>query len=180
LKKFKKIDILINIAGSPDDYTAAAEMGDDVWDRTIKLLLYAPFYASKDVMIHMLKAKKGNIINISSLAGVTAGRARVAYICAKHAVIGLTKNTAFMYANEGIRCSTICPGAVNTPLVRGVSDGTIPANKTALEKCTSGAVNMPRVGEPEEIASIAVFLASNDSSLINGSVIAADSGWSAY
>ncbi len=180
IKKFNKIDILVNNAGSPDDYTAVAEMSDQMWDRTLKLLLYAPFYASKEAMRYMLKAKKGNIINISSLAGVTSGRAGVAYTCAKHGLVGLTKNTAFMYADDGIRCNAICPGAVNTPLVENVYNGTTPVSKIAFEKCISGASNMPRVGEPEEISSIAVFLASSDSSFINGSTIVADAGWSSY
>jgi NAD(P)-dependent dehydrogenase (short-subunit alcohol dehydrogenase family) len=91
-------------------------------------------------------------------------------------VVGLTKNVGFQYAKLGIRCNAIAPGAVNTNIGTTIYD----PSKFGMERAMAGINLNPRVGEPEEIAKIALFLACDDSSFINGAIITADSGWTAY
>src|SRR5699024_9772960 len=101
-------------------------------------------------------------------------RAGVAYTAAKHAVVGLTKNVGFQYATKGIRCNAIAPGSVNTEIAGGES------NECGMDRAMSGATNNPRGDGPIEVAKVALFLASDDSSFVNGEVIKADAGWMAY
>jgi NAD(P)-dependent dehydrogenase (short-subunit alcohol dehydrogenase family) len=91
-------------------------------------------------------------------------------------VIGLTKNVGFQYAKLGIRCNAIAPGAVNTNIGTTITN----PDKFGMERAMAGISLNPRVGEPVEIARIALFLANDDSSFINGTVITADAGWTAY
>jgi NAD(P)-dependent dehydrogenase (short-subunit alcohol dehydrogenase family) len=123
----------------------------------------------------MEKQGGGVIINIASIGGLMGSRAGAAYTTSKHALIGLTKNIGFMYANKGIRCNAIAPGGVNTNIGKNMNP-----NAFGYERCISGAANMPRMGESEEIAKAALFLACSDSSLVNATVITADSGWTSY
>lgn len=101
-----------------------------------------------------------------------------AYTASKHAVVGLTKNVGFQYADAGIRCNAIAPGGVETNIMADAGD--MNPESRGLRKAMSGAGFNPRNGKPEEIAKIALFLASDDSSFINGTVITADAGWTAY
>ncbi len=103
-------------------------------------------------------------------------RPGVSYTASKHAIVGLTKNVGFQYAKLGIRCNAIAPGAVNTNIGKTIFD----PSKFGMERALAGMNLNPRVGEPEEIARIALFLASDDSSFVNGTVITADAGWTAY
>lgn len=112
------------------------------------------------------------IINISSIGGLVGGRAGAAYTASKHGLIGLTKNIAATYGADGIRCVAIAPGGVNT----GIPLGAEPSDRgyATLGKTLQ---SNPRMGEPEEIANLAAFLASDEASFINGSIIVADGGW---
>ncbi len=130
---------------------------------------------SRAALPRMLRAGRGVIINIASVGGLVGARAGAAYTASKHGLIGLTKNMAAVYAAAGIRCVAIAPGAVNTgislggePSARGLAalNRTLPAN--------------PRVGEPVEIANLAVYLSSDEASFVNGAVIVADGGWIAH
>lgn len=90
--------------------------------------------------------------------------------------IGITKNVAFYYAKDGIRCNAIAPGPIRTEIRASMNN----ISKKGMEICKSGMNLIPRLGEPEEIAKVALFLASEDSSFVNGAVIVADGGWTAY
>jgi NAD(P)-dependent dehydrogenase (short-subunit alcohol dehydrogenase family) len=103
-------------------------------------------------------------------------RAGAAYTASKHAVVGLTKNTAFMYAQQGIRCNAIAPGGVETNIMSSMSN----INEFGISRQQLSMAINPRTGKPEEIAKVALFLGSDDSSFVNGTVISADAGWSAY
>jgi NAD(P)-dependent dehydrogenase (short-subunit alcohol dehydrogenase family) len=120
----------------------------------------------------------GVIINISSIAGLYGGAAGATYTASKHAVVGLTKNTAFMYALKNIRCNAICPGAVATEI--GNSEFMKNINMEGVQRTGIGMPLNPRTGEASEIAKVAVFLASDDASFVNGQCIAVDGGWRAY
>ena len=175
LKEFKKIDVLVNNAGIMDDFLPVDKLKNEVWKRVMSVNLEGPFFLSRLVIPHYLEKRSGNILNISSVGGSNGARAGAAYTSSKHALIGLTKNIAFMYANDGIRCNAIAPGGVKTNI--GVN---MKPDEFGYSRCTSGGGNMPRMGEPDEIAGTALFLVSDDSSFVNGAVLTADGGWTAY
>jgi NAD(P)-dependent dehydrogenase (short-subunit alcohol dehydrogenase family) len=172
---FGTIDILVNNAGIMDDFYPVDLVTNDLWHKVMGINLDGPFFACRLVVPIMLKQGSGVIINISSVGGLNGSRAGAPYTASKHALIGLTKNIGFMYAKSGIRCNAIAPGGVNTNIGKSMKP-----NAFGYERCTSGGVNMPRMGDALEIANTALFLASNDSSFINGSVLVADGGWTAY
>jgi NAD(P)-dependent dehydrogenase (short-subunit alcohol dehydrogenase family) len=175
MERFESIDILVNNAGILDDFMPIDRIQNKHWERILGVNLNGPFYTMRAAMPVMLKQGHGIILNIASVGGLYGARAGAAYTASKHALIGLTKNTAYMYALKGIRCNAIAPGGVNTH----ISDNLIP-DALGYERCISGASLMPRMGEPEEIAKLALFLCSDDSSFVNGEVVVADAGWTAY
>lgn len=172
---YGSVDILVNNAGILDDFLPVERATNDVWNRVMGVNVNGPFFACREAVPHMLKKGKGVIINIASIGGLYGSRAGVAYTTSKHAVIGLTKNIGFMYANKGIRCNAIAPGAVTTH----IGDNMKP-DPLGYEKLSLGLNTNPRVGEADEIAQLALFLASDKASFINGTVITADGGWTAY
>jgi NAD(P)-dependent dehydrogenase (short-subunit alcohol dehydrogenase family) len=174
--RFGSIDILINNAGIMDNMEPVADVTNDIWNKLFSVNVNGPFFAMRLVIPLMLKQGEGVIINNASLGGLYGGRAGASYTATKHALIGLTKSTAFMYATSGIRCNAIAPGGVKTNIVSSMTN----VNKFGMEKQSAGFGLMPRVGEPEEIATVALFLASTESAFINGQVITADGGWSSY
>jgi len=175
VKTYGTPDVLINNAGILDDFMPAAEVSSDLWHRVMRVNVDGPFYAIKHVLPLMLEKGKGNIINVSSIGGFCGSRAGVAYTTSKHAVIGMSRNVGFQYATKGIRCNVIAPGGVNTKITEGVQP-----SQFGYEKLMSGIGSNIRSAEPMEIAEVALFLASDKSSFINGAVVTADGGWTAY
>ena len=175
VSKYNTLDILVNNAGIMDDFFPVSETSNELWNKVIGVNVNGPFFACRLAIPYMLKQGQGSIINISSVGGLYGSRAGAAYTTSKHALIGLTKNIGFMYAQKGVRCNAIAPGGVNTNIGLGMKP-----NKFGYERCTSGAASMPRMGEAQEIANTALFLAGDDSSFINGTVLTADGGWTAY
>ncbi len=175
ISNFKKIDVLVNNAGNLDNFTPLGDLDDNLWDTILDINLTSPMRLSRIVLPFMLKAGVGNIINISSIGGLNGGRGGAAYTASKFGLVGLTKNIGFMYAEQGIRCNVICPGGVDTE----ISSNQTP-NPFGVVKAFSGIRNNPKTGTSKEIANIALFLASDASSLINATTIVADSGWTAY
>lgn len=173
--QYQKIDILVNNAGVMDDFMPVDQLTNETWNRVMNVNINGPFYTCRLVVPLMLKQGSGSIINISSIGGLHGARAGAAYTASKHALIGLTKNIGFMYAQKGIRCNAIAPGGVNTNIGKNMKP-----DPFGYERCVSGGANMARMGNPEEIANVALFLASDDSSLVNATVITADAGWTAY
>lgn len=178
LKRFGKLDVLINNAGLMDDYSPVGEFADEVFDKVLKLNLEAPAYAMRRAVKEFEKTGVGVIINIASVGGLFGGRAGAAYTASKHWLIGLTKNTAFMYADKNIRCNAICPGSIRREM--GSYDFMEELNETGLAMAQRGMGLVDRPGEAEEIAEVAVFLASDSASYINGQAIVVDGGWTSY
>jgi len=170
------LDVLVNNAGIMDNMVPAADLTDELWDKVLAVNTTGPMRAIRKALPIFLEKGKGTIVNIASVAGLNGSRAGAAYTASKHAVIGLTKNVAFQYAPQGIRCNAIAPGGVNTNI------GTTMAspNPFGLERASAGSSFNPRSAEPEEIATVALFLATEDSSFVNGAVIVADAGWTTY
>ena len=175
---FGKIDILVNNAGTFDSVKPVGEADDGTWEKVMGTNINGPFYTMRKAVSYMLKQKDGNLINIASVAGLHGCRGGAAYTASKFALVGLTKNTAFMYANQNIRCNVICPGAVRTEIVtKGV--GYEDASQLGQTRLQLSSASCPGCAEPEDIASVALFLASDDSKFLNGTSITADAGWTA-
>lgn len=173
-----KLDILVNNAGIMDDFSPVGDVTDEMLQKVFDLNVFSPFYSMRKAVEVFLKEGSGNIINIASLGGLYGARAGAVYTSSKHALVGLTKNTGFMYAKKNIRCNAICPGGVETEI--GASEFMKDVNQEGIGIIMPNTVGNPRNGSPMEIATIALFLASEDSSFVNGQCITADSGWSAY
>lgn len=176
VETYGTIDILVNNAGIMDNFEPAGEVEDDNWERIFAVNSTSVMRATREVLPIFLEKEQGNIINIASAGGVQGARAGAAYTASKHAVAGFTKNTGFMYAKHGIRCNAIAPGAVET----NISSSMTSISEFGMGKIQPGLELNPRIGKAEEIASLALFLASSDASFVNGTVIAADGGWIAY
>lgn len=178
IKVFGTLDILVNNAGIMDDFSPVGNVSEDMWDKVINVNLNGPFYAIRKAVNHFEKIGKGVIINVASIGGLCGGRAGAAYTASKHGLIGLTKNTAFMYSRKNIRCNAICPGGIETEIASG--DYMKNINPAGMEVVATGMGANPRMGKSSEISPMAVFLASDDSSYINGQCIAIDGGFTAY
>jgi NAD(P)-dependent dehydrogenase (short-subunit alcohol dehydrogenase family) len=173
--EFGGVQVMVNNAGIMDDFIPADHLSNELWERVLKVNLYGPFYFCREVLPIMIKKGKGVIINVASVGGIQGCRAGAAYTSSKFGLVGLSKNMAFMYAKKGIRCNVIAPGGVETSIGKDMKP-----DEFGGERAMSGSSNMLRMGKPEEIASIAVFLASDESALMNGDVLVADGGWTAY
>jgi NAD(P)-dependent dehydrogenase (short-subunit alcohol dehydrogenase family) len=170
-----RIDVLVNNAGIMDDFTPVAQVTDDLWRRVLGVNLDGPFYLCRAVLPLMLRHGSGSIVNIASIGGLQGGRAGAAYTASKHGLVGLTRNLAYMYAKTGVRCNAIAPGGVQTT----IGDKMHP-DPFGYQRMAAGLGNAVRVGQPEEIADVALFLATPASSYVNGAVVTADAGWTAY
>ena len=173
---FGHLDILVNNAGIMDGFEAVGDIKNARWEHVFAVNVNGPMYASRKAINIFLEQGFGNIINIASIGGMNGGRAGVAYTASKHAVIGLTKNTAFMYAKKGIRCNAIAPGAIATNIGQSMTD----LNKFGQETTGVGMPLIPSYGSSKQIAGAALFLASDDASYVNGAILAVDGGWTSY
>lgn len=176
VQTFGTLDILVNNAGIMDNFVPAGALTDELWERVFAVNSTGPMRGIRKALPIFVEKKAGVIVNIASAGGLLGSRAGAAYTASKHAVVGLTKNVGFQYAKLGVRCNAIAPGAVNT----GIGKTIYNPDQFGMERAMAGISLNPKVGEPEDIARIALFLASEDSSFINGTVITADAGWTAY
>lgn len=178
VQQYGTLDILVNNAGIMDNFQPVGEVDNAMMERVMKVNFEGPFKAMRSAVNIFLPAGKGNIINICSIGGVKGGVAGAAYTSSKHALIGLTKSTGYLYSKSGIRCNAIAPGAVNTSIAETIDMTKI--TPLVNDRIMTGIALNPRTGEPDEIAQAALFLASDDSSFVNGHVMIVDGGWSAY
>ena len=168
MKKFGKIDVLVNNAGIVIDKEFEDRTVED-WKNTLDVNLIAPFLLTKIVGKEMMKQKKGSIINISSTNGInTYYPSSVDYDASKSGLISLTYDSAVQYSPY-VRVNCIAPGWVNTEMNKELEEDFV---KSKTEK-----ILVKRFGEPEEIANVVVFLASDEASFINSAVIKVDGGW---
>jgi NAD(P)-dependent dehydrogenase (short-subunit alcohol dehydrogenase family) len=174
---YGRLDVLCNNAGVMDYMQGVGELSDDIWRRVLSINLDGPMFTSRRAIQQMLAQGSGSIINIASIGGFEGGAAGVAYTVSKHALIGMTRNTAWIYAQRGIRCNAICPGATATNIQE-----TMPAERldpAGSARAGAYAALIPATLQPADIAALALFLASDESRQINGAIIAADAGWTA-
>lgn len=166
-EKFGKIDILINNAGVTRD-NLLLRMDEEQWDTVIQTNLNSVFYATKAVIRQMLKQKYGRIINISSVVGVMGNAGQSNYAAAKAGIIGFTKSIAKEYGAKGITCNAVAPGFIR-------SDMTASLPKEYLDNIIA-MLPQKRLGKPEDVASVVLFLASDGADYITGQVINVDGG----
>ncbi len=176
VETYGTLDILVNNAGIMDNFEPAGDVKDDNWERIFAVNTTSVMRATRKALPIFLKKQQGIIVNIASVGGLFGARAGAAYTASKHAVIGFTKNTGFMYAQKGIRCNAIAPGGVETNIGSTMTN----INEFGMGCTAPGMAVNPRMGKSEEIAKLALFLASDESSFVNGTVVTADAGWTAY
>ncbi len=170
--EFGRIDVLVNNAGIMDRFLPVTEVDDAMWNRVLGVNLNGTMYTMRRAIPLMIEQGQGVIINVTSAAGLGGGFAGAAYTTSKHAVIGLTKNTAVMFAKQGIRCVAVCPGAVSSGMPLGGSP-----SQHGYAQLGPNLATIPRTGKPEEIASVILLLATNEADFVNGAVIPVDGSW---
>jgi NAD(P)-dependent dehydrogenase (short-subunit alcohol dehydrogenase family) len=172
-----RIDVLVNNAGTMDHFQGVGELSDEMWRRVFAINVDGPMFTSRRAVPHMVKQGGGSIVNMGSMSGYSGASAGVAYTASKHAVLGLTRATAWRYAKEGIRCNAICPGAVRTNI-----EETMPRDQidpAGFERSAAFFMLTAAILEPTDIAALALYLASDEARFVNGAAIGADSGMSA-
>lgn len=169
-----RIDVLVNNAGIMDAFLPAAEVDDATWERVMNVNVTAIMRLTRAVLPKMIEAGAGSIVNVTSEAGLRGSAAGVAYTTSKHAVIGYTKNTAFMYAPKGIRVNAVAPGATATNIEAPWKSEWAQGRLGPLMQ-----VVIPGVATPEQLAAAITWLASDDSANVTGVVLPSDGGWSA-
>jgi NAD(P)-dependent dehydrogenase (short-subunit alcohol dehydrogenase family) len=167
-----RIDGLANIAGIMDDMSPMHEVSDAIWDRVFSVNVDGMFRLTRAVLPAMLAAHSGSIVNIASEAALRGSAAGLAYTASKHAVVGITKSTAFMYAAQGIRVNAVAPGPVATNI------GGNFASELGSERVGMMMSTLPPIAEPAQLAASITFLLSDDGTNLTGVIMPSDGGWS--
>ncbi|MDR2254483.1 MAG: SDR family NAD(P)-dependent oxidoreductase [Arthrobacter sp.] len=167
------IDGLANVAGIMDGFLPVGELDDATWDRVLRVNVTGPMKLSRAVVPLMVGAGAGAIVNVASEAGLRGSAAGTAYTTSKHAVIGLTKSTAVLYGPSGIRTNAVAPGGVNTG-IEAPMKSEFAAQRLGPLFAAAGAP-----AEATQLAAAITWLLSEDSSNVNGAILASDGGWSA-
>jgi 3-hydroxybutyrate dehydrogenase len=181
-REFGAVDILVNNAGI-QHVAPVDEFPAEKWDAIIAINLTSAFHATKHVLKGMKARQWGRVINIASAHGLVASPNKSAYVAAKHGIVGLTKAVALEVAETGVRCNAICPGFVLTPLVEKQIEDQARLHGVTREKAIRDIILAPQPTKQfvkiEEIAAMALYLASEAAAQINGSSISIDGGWTA-
>lgn len=171
--EFGPVNVLVNNAGVSGSATSTTDITDEEWHRTIDIDLNGTFHGIRSVLPHMLAHGGGSIVNISSAAGMAAAPGvNIAYVAAKFAVRGMSKQVAIEYAQKGIRVNSVHPGAVRTPLTQALVDQLGPEFMESFY----ASVPMHRIAEMKEVSDAVIFLASDESSFITGTELVVDGG----
>ena len=171
LKKYGKLDVAFNNAGIGGEANLVADMSIEGWNKIIAVNLSSVFYCMKYEIAAILKNGKGAIVNMSSILGSVGFANSAGYVAAKHGVIGVTQNAAVEYSAKGIRVNAVGPGFINTPLLTnaGIDDN--------MKKGLAAMHPIGRLGEPNEVAELMVWLSSDKASFVTGSYYPVDGGY---
>lgn len=172
-REFGRIDVLVTAAGVGDGGPVGM-VEEDAWDRVIDINLKGTYLSIKSVLDTMVAQRSGSIITVASVEGLNGTEGGSSYNASKGGVVLLTKNVAIDYGRVGIRCNTICPGFIDTPLLQALMDPMPDVKADVIRECKMG-----RLGRPEEIAGAALFLAGEDSSFVTGHTLVVDGGYTA-
>lgn len=165
VNEYGTLDILYNGAGIHDSYQTALDIEEEDYDKLMAVNVKGPYLAAKAALPIFLEKGKGTIVNVGSQATHVAGPGGSAYVTSKHALEGFTKQLAYDFGSKGVKANLIAPGFVRTPMTEGIEEDRLK--------------NIPaqRAGKPEEVASLAVFLASSESDYMHGESVTMDGGW---
>jgi len=175
VKEFGRLDVLVNNAGVMDDMSPIGDFTNEKLEQVFSVNVYGPIYSMrKAVQVFLEQGDGGNIINVASLGAMRTAAGAI-YCASKAAVVSMTKNTAFMYIPNGIRCNAIAPGGIATEIASSMG---MP-NMNGYGRVQKVLATSPEPGTAENIAAAALFLACDDSSYVNGDVLLVDGGWAA-
>jgi NAD(P)-dependent dehydrogenase (short-subunit alcohol dehydrogenase family) len=175
VKHFGQLDCAVNVAGIAGSKSLPVhEYPEDEWINQININLIGTYYCVKDEITQMLKNGGGNIVNVSSAAGLIAQPQNSPYAASKFGVVGLTRTAAKEYATQNIRINAICPTAIETPMIME-GRRKLAHNPEALEAAKNFQA-MKRMGQPEEVANVILWLCSDESSFITGHAMPVDGG----
>lgn len=167
-----QVDALANVAGIMDDMTPVHEVSDAVWNRVFAINVDGTMKLMRAVVPGMLERQSGSIVNVASEAALRGSAAGVAYTASKHAVVGLTKSSAYMYGPSGIRVNAVAPGPTITNIEANF------ASELGAQRVRAGMALLPDAVEADALAASITFLLSDDGVNVNGQVLASDGGWS--
>jgi NAD(P)-dependent dehydrogenase (short-subunit alcohol dehydrogenase family) len=175
-ERFDVPSLLVNNAGVNANFDAT-EMTEEQWDRFFGVDLKAAWLAAKHVLPHMKRAESGSIVNVSSLHGFVTLEGFFPYAAAKSGLLGLTRSLALDYGPYGIRVNCVAPGFIRTRLVQDSIDRN--EDREAAERAMTAGVALGRIGDPDEVAQVVRFLASQESSYVTGASLLVDGGLTA-
>jgi NAD(P)-dependent dehydrogenase (short-subunit alcohol dehydrogenase family) len=173
---YKNVDILVNNAGISGFVSELEDQDVDEWRRVLDINLMGPVYATKYVAMHMKQKRSGSIINVSSVAGIRAGAGGIPYSASKAALINFTQTSACEFGSYNVRVNAVCPGLTDTEMTRPFFEY---ARSEGKEHKLGRWTELKRAAKAEEMASVILFLASDEASYITGQAIAVDGGISA-
>ncbi len=177
VREYGRLDVLFNNAGIEGASAPTADYSEEDFDRVLAVNLKGVWLGMRAVIPQMLTQGKGAIINTSSILGLVGFAGASAYTASKHAIIGITKVAALEYSAQRIRINAVCPAFIKTPMLdRGL--GQLPNAEEILGQIST-LHPVGRMGEPEEVASLVLFLASDDASFISGATYLVDGGYTA-
>ncbi|MGH0030347.1 MAG: SDR family NAD(P)-dependent oxidoreductase [Myxococcota bacterium] len=171
---FGRIDVLVNAAGVGGG-GAAHELDAAEWDRVVDINLKGSFLVAKHVLARMVEQGSGSVVHLASVEGLEGMSGSLPYNASKGGVVLMTKNMALDYAAHGIRVNCLCPGLIETPLTAPLGMEAFKPVRDAMQSWHA----LGRLGRPEEVASCALFLASDEASFVTGHALVVDGGWTA-
>jgi NAD(P)-dependent dehydrogenase (short-subunit alcohol dehydrogenase family) len=172
-----RLDAVVNAAGVIVRADAPAT-DDDAWHRQMRVNVDGTFFMCRAAIRQMRRQGSGVIVNFGSIWGSVGAKGHVAYAAAKGAVHNLTRSLALDHAREGIRVNAVCPGEVDTPMLRGAGRA-VPLTDAQLAEMADRVVPNGRLAQPEEIGRVVVFLCTDAASYMTGALVPVDGGWSA-
>lgn len=171
VQQWDRIDVLCNCAAYLGPFHDALGATDDEWQRCIQVTLMGTHFFTREVLPWMVRRRQGSIINIASVQALVGGRDSAAYTTVKSGLLGLTRSVAYDFGPHNIRVNAVCPGPIQTRIS--------PQPGEELYQRQVGKTMLGRVGQPSDVASAALFLASDEASYITGIALPVDGGWTA-
>jgi NAD(P)-dependent dehydrogenase (short-subunit alcohol dehydrogenase family) len=169
------VSVLANVAGIMDHFVPVGDLDDALWENVLAVNLTAPMRMCRALVPLMAARGGGRVVNVASVAGLGGSGAGAAYITSKHGVIGLTRHIAYAYGPQHVRCNAVCPGGVAT----GIGASAEPTVQWAYDRQLPALGLAGRTAEPDEIAAVISWLASDEAGNVNGIIMPADGGWKA-